>query len=240
MADAVLRFGGKEISLPTVAGTVSEVGMEIAGIRSELGLITIDRGFANTAEGTSSVSYVGGEQGVLSYRGYPIEQLADQASFVEVAYLLQYGELPTKGQLEEYAESITRHTLLREDVKYLFEAFPHSAHPMQILASATSALATYYPDALDPLDEESVDISARRLIAKTPTMIAWSYKYRVHQPYVYPDNELDYASNFLKMMFSVPAEVYDPDPIVAKALNMLLILHADHGQNCSSSAVRLV
>jgi len=240
MADAVLRFGGKELSLPTVAGTVSEVGMEIAGIRSELGLITIDRGFANTAEGTSSVSYVGGEQGVLSYRGYPIEQLADQASFVEVAYLLQYGELPTKGQLEEYAESITRHTLLREDVKYLFEAFPHSAHPMQILASATSALATYYPDALDPLDEESVDISARRLIAKTPTMIAWSYKYRVHQPYVYPDNELDYASNFLKMMFSVPAEVYDPDPIVAKALNMLLILHADHGQNCSSSAVRLV
>ncbi|HLF60012.1 MAG TPA: citrate synthase [Acidimicrobiia bacterium] len=240
MADAVLRFGGKELSLPTVAGTVSEVGMEIAGIRSELGLITIDRGFANTAEGTSSVSYVGGEQGVLSYRGYPIEQLADQASFVEVAYLLQYGELPTRDQLEEYAESITRHTLLREDVKYLFEAFPHSAHPMQILASATSALATYYPDALDPLDEESVDISARRLIAKTPTMIAWSYKYRVHQPYVYPDNELDYASNFLKMMFSVPAEVYDPDPIVAKALNMLLILHADHGQNCSSSAVRLV
>jgi citrate synthase len=183
---------------------------------------------------------VGGEQGVLSYRGYPIEQLADQASFIEVAYLLQYGELPTKDQLEGYEESITRHTLLREDVKHLFEAFPHSAHPMQILASATSALATYYPDALDPLDEESVDISARRLIAKTPTMIAWSYKYRMHQPYVYPDNEIDYASNFLKMMFSVPAETFQPDPVIAKALNMLLILHADHGQNCSSSAVRLV
>ncbi|HLE94873.1 MAG TPA: citrate/2-methylcitrate synthase, partial [Acidimicrobiia bacterium] len=137
MADAVLRFGDKELSLPTVSGTVSEVGMEIAGIRSELGLITIDRGFANTAESTSSVSYVGGEQGVLSYRGYPIEQLADQASFIEVAYLLQYGELPTKDQLAEYEESITRHTLLREDVKHLFEAFPHSAHPMQILASAT-------------------------------------------------------------------------------------------------------
>ncbi len=240
MEDAVLRYGGKELNLPTVSGTVSEVAMEIAGIRSELGLITIDRGFANTAEGTSSVSYVGGEAGVLSYRGYPIEQLADQASFIEVAYLLQYGELPTKDQLEEYEESITRHTLLREDVKYLFEAFPHSAHPMQILASATSALATYYPDALDPLDEESVDISARRLIAKTPTMIAWSYKYRMHQPYVYPDNELDYASNFLKMMFSVPAEEFQPDPVIAKALNLLLILHADHGQNCSSSAVRLV
>ena len=136
--------------------------------------------------------------------------------------------------------SITRHTLLREDTKHLFEAFPHAAHPMQILASATSALATYYPDKLDPLDADAVDISARRLIAKTPTMVAWSYKYRVHQPYVYPDNSLDYASNFLNMMFSVPAEEYQPDPIIVKALNMLLILHADHGQNCSSSAVRLV
>ncbi|HET7846832.1 MAG TPA: citrate synthase [Acidimicrobiia bacterium] len=240
MEDPVLRYGDKELTLKTVSGTVSEVGMDISGIRSGLGLITIDRGFANTAEGTSAVSYVGGEEGVLSYRGYPIEQLADQASFIEVAYLLQYGELPTKDQLEEYVESITRHTLLREDVKHLFEAFPHSAHPMQILASATSALATYYPDALDPLDAEAVDISARRLIAKTPTMIAWSFKYRMHQPYVYPDNELDYASNFLKMMFSVPAEEYQPDPVVAKALNMLMILHADHGQNCSSSAVRLV
>jgi citrate synthase len=240
MEDPVLRYGDKELTLGTVSGTVSEVGMDISGIRSGLGLITIDRGFANTAEGTSAVSYVGGEEGVLSYRGYPIEQLADQASFIEVAYLLQYGELPTKDQLEEYVESITRHTLLREDVKHLFEAFPHSAHPMQILASATSALATYYPDALDPLDAEAVDISARRLIAKTPTMVAWSFKYRMHQPYVYPDNELDYASNFLKMMFSVPAEEYQPDPVVAKALNMLMILHADHGQNCSSSAVRLV
>jgi citrate synthase len=240
MEDPVLRYGDKELTLGTLSGTVSEVGMDISGIRSGLGLITIDRGFANTAEGTSAVSYVGGEEGVLSYRGYPIEQLADQASFIEVAYLLQYGELPTKDQLEEYVESITRHTLLREDVKHLFEAFPHSAHPMQILASATSALATYYPDALDPLDAEAVDISARRLIAKTPTMIAWSFKYRMHQPYVYPDNELDYASNFLKMMFSVPAEEYQPDPVVAKALNMLMILHADHGQNCSSSAVRLV
>ncbi len=240
MADAVLRFGDKEASFSTVPGTVAEVGMEIEGLRSKLGLVTIDHGFANTAEGTSSVSYVGGEAGVLFYRGYPIEQLAAEASFLEVVFLLQYGELPTKDQLEEYEETITRHTLLREDVKYLFEAFPHSAHPMQILASATSALATYYPDALDPLDEGSVDLSARRLIAKTPTMIAWAYKYRVHQPYVYPDNELDYVSNFLNMMFSVPAESYKPDPVIIKALNMLLILHADHGQNCSSSAVRLV
>src|SRR5690606_20247517 len=162
------------------------------------------------------------------YRGYPIEQLADQCSFLEVAYLLQYGELPTASELEAYEDSITRHTLLREDMKYLFEAFPHTAHPMQILASAVSALATYYPpappmrtpgsavsplapyypDALDPRDEEAIDISARRLIAKVPTMVAWSYKYSVHQPYVYPRNDLEYSSRFLHMMFSVPSEEY--------------------------------
>src|SRR5690606_35962441 len=157
-----------------------------------------------------------------------------------VAYLLQHGDLPSQAELTAYEDSIRRHTLIREDMKHLFEAFPRAAHPMQILASAVSALATYYPDALDPLDEEAVDISARRLIAKTPTMVAWSYKYAVSQPYIYPDNSHDYASNFLKMMFSVPAEEYEPDPIVAKALNLLLVLHADHGQNCSSSAVRLV
>jgi citrate synthase len=236
----VVRFGDKEVELPTVQGTFGDRAIDIARLRAELGLVTIDSGFANTAEGSSAVSFVGGEEGVLSYRGYPIEQLAEKASFMEVAYLLQFGELPTKDQYEEYIESITRHTLIREDMKYLFEAFPHSAHPMQILAAGTSALASYYPDALDPLDEASVDISSRRLIAKTPTMIAWAYKYRVHQPYVYPDNELDYASNFLKMMFSVPAEEYDPDPVVSKVLNLLLVLHADHGQNCSTSAVRLV
>ncbi|MCZ6567429.1 MAG: citrate synthase, partial [Actinobacteria bacterium] len=214
--------------------------IDIGNLRSSLGLVTVDRGFANTAEGTSSVTYINGEEGILRYRGYPIEQLAEHASFLEVAYLLQYGDLPTNDELAAYEEEITRHTLLREDVKHLFEAFPHSAHPMQILASATSALATYYPDALDPLDEEAIDISARRLIAKTPTMIAWSYKYRVHQPYVYPDNDLDYASNFLKMMFAVPAEDFIANPVVTRTLNMLLILHADHGQNCSSSAVRLV
>jgi citrate synthase len=203
-------------------------------------LVTLDRGFGNTAESTSKVSYIDGEEGILLYRGYPIEQLAEGSSFLEVAYLLQYGDLPTKAEFEEYEESITYHTLLREDMKHLFEAFPHNAHPMQILASATSALATYYSDALDPHDLDAVDVSSRRLIAKTPTMIAWSYKYRVHQPYVYPDNSLDYSTNFLKMMFSVPAEEYEPDPVVAKALNLLLVLHADHGQNCSSSAVRLV
>ncbi len=240
MPDGVFRYGDEEIVLPAQEGTEGEVGIDIGSLRSTLGLVTVDRGFGNTAEGLSNITFINGEEGILRYRGYPIEQLADQASFLEVAYLLQYGELPTRDELSDYETSITKHTLLREDVKHLFEAFPHSAHPMQILASAVSALATYYPDALDPLNEESVDISSRRLIAKTPTMIAWSYKYRVHQPYVYPDNDLEYASNFLKMMFSVPAEEYIAEPVIAKALNMLLILHADHGQNCSSSAVRLV
>jgi len=240
MPDAVLRHGDEELNLPVTESTEGDAGADISRLRGSLGLVTLDRGFANTAEGTSNVSYINGEEGILRYRGYPIEQLAENAKFLEVAYLLQAGELPTKTELEEYEESITYHTMLREDMKHLFEAFPHRGHPMQILASATSALATYYPDALDPTDLEAVDVSSRRLIAKTPTMIAWSYKYTVHQPYVYPDNALGYTENFLKMMFSVPAEEYEPDPIVAKALNLLLILHADHGQNCSSSAVRLV
>jgi citrate synthase len=240
MADAIIRFGDKELRLDVVEGGEGDVAVDIGRLRSELGLTTIDRGFGNTAESVSGVSYVGGEEGVLHYRGYAIEELAEQSTFLEVAYLLQYGELPSHAELEAYEESISRHTLLREDMKHLFEAFPHRAHPMQILASATSALATYYPDALDPHDEEAIDISARRLIAKTPTMVAWSYKYGVHQPYMYPQNDLDYLANFLHMMFSVPAETYRADPVVARALNLLLILHADHGQNCSASAVRLV
>ena len=240
MAEARFDYEDHELTLPVEEGTENEYGVDISGLRGTTGLVTLDRGFANTAEGRSAITFINGEEGILRYRGYPIEQLAESSSFLEVAYLLQYGELPTKTELEDYQESITRHTLLREDVKHLFEAFPHTAHPMQILASATSDLATYYTDALDPLDRQSVDLGARRLIAKTPTMVAWSYKYRAHQPYVYPDNTLDYASNFLRMMFSVPAEEFLADEVVVRALNMLLVLHADHGQNCSSSAVRLV
>jgi citrate synthase len=240
MADAVLRYGDKEATLDVIEGVEGDVAVDIGTLRNELGLTTIDRGFGNTVESASGVSFVGGEEGVLHYRGYLIEQLAENSSFLEVAYLLQYGELPTKSELDAYEESITMHTLLREDMKHLFEAFPHNAHPMQILASATSALATYYPDALNPHDEEAVDISARRLLAKTPTMVAWSYKYSVHQPYIYPYNEPGYLANFLHMMFSVPSEPYTADPVVKRALNLLLVLHADHGQNCSASAVRLV
>ena len=240
MPDAVLRYGDEELTLPVRESTDGDSGIDISQLRGSLGMVTLDRGFGNTAESTSNVSYINGEQGILRYRGYPIEQLADNATFLEVAYLLQHGELPNKAELEAYVDSITYHTMLREDMKHLFEAFPHRAHPMQILASATSALATYYPDFLDPTDLDQVDVSSKRLIAKTPTMIAWSYKYLSHQPFVYPDNSLDYTENFLKMMFAVPAETYEPNPVVAKALNLLLILHADHGQNCSSSAVRLV
>jgi citrate synthase len=240
MTDVVLHHGDRQLTLPVVEATEGYPAFEISPLLSELGMVTLDRGFANTAEGRSAVSYLDGDAGILRYRGYPIEQLAESAGFLEVAYLLQYGELPNKVELDEYIESITRHSLLREDMKHLFEAFPHTAHPMQILASATSALATYYPDALDPLDPEAVDISSRRLIAKMPTMAAWSYKYSIHQPYVYPRNDLPYEENFLNMMFSVPSETYVPDPVVTKALNVLFVLHADHGQNCSASAVRLV
>jgi citrate synthase len=240
MADAVLRYGDKEVTLPEVESVDGDWGLDISQVRSTLGVVALDRGFGNTAESRSSVSFLNGEQGILRYRGYPIEQLAENASFLEVSYLLNYGELPTASQLDAFVDFITNHSLLREDMKHLFEAFPHDAHPMQILASATSALATYYPDALDPKDPEAVEISAKRLIAKLPTMVAWSYKYRAHQPYVYPRNDLDYAARFLHMMFSVPSEEYVPDPVIANALNLLLILHADHGQNCSASAVRLV
>ncbi|MGH8915576.1 MAG: citrate synthase [Acidimicrobiia bacterium] len=240
MADAVLRYGDKEAHLDVIEGVEGDVAIDIGGLRNELGITTIDRGFGNTVESQSGISFVGGEEGVLHYRGYLIEDLAESSSFLEVVYLLQYGELPTRNELDAFKDSINTHTLLREDMKHLFEAFPHDAHPMQILASATSALATYYPDALDPHDEEAVDISARRLIAKTPTMVAWSYKYSVHQPYIYPENQLGYLANFLHMMFSVPSEPYAADPVVTRALNLLLVLHADHGQNCSASAVRLV
>ena len=216
------------------------MGIDISTLRSQTGFTTFDRGFGNTAETESAITFIDGEKGILRYRGYSIEELATHADFLEVAWLLSAGELPTKAELDGFTREVTEHSMVREDMKHLFEAFPHDAHPMQILASEVSALASYYPDALDPNDEESVRISATRLISKVITMVAWSYKYRVGQPYVYPRNDLDYSSRFLHMMFSVPAEEYIPDPIIAKALNTLFILHADHEQNCSASTVRIV
>lgn len=240
MEDARLIVNGQELTLPTITGSEGEVAIDISALRKQTGITTFDRGFGNTAEAQSAITFINGEKGILRYRGYPIEQLATQADFLEVAWLLSNGELPTNDELAAFTQDVTSHSLVREDMKHLFEAFPHTAHPMQILASEVSAMASYYPDALDPFDEEAVRISTTRLISKVITMAAWSYKYRVHQPYVYPRNDLDYSSRFLHMMFSVPAEEYEPDPIIANAMNTLFILHADHEQNCSASTVRIV
>ncbi len=238
--DATLRVGDGEYELPVIVGAEDEVAVDINRLRATSGVVTFDRGFANTAETKSAITFLDGEQGILRYRGYPIEQVAERSSFLEVAYLLSNGQLPTRSQLDEYVDEITHHTMLREDMKHFFEAFPRDAHPMQTLASAISALATYYPDALDPRDPWAMDISMKRLLAKVPTMVAWSYKHSCNQPYVYPRNDLDYVANFLHMMFSFPVEEYEIDPAVAKALNVLFILHADHEQNCSATTVRVV
>ncbi|MFQ5966618.1 MAG: citrate synthase [Acidimicrobiia bacterium] len=240
MTEATLDYEGNTSTFEVLSGTEGEKGVDISRLRSETGLVTIDKGFANTAETASEVTFINGEEGILWYRGYPIEALAARSTFLEVAYLLYHGELPTKDELEAYQDSISSHTLLREDAKHLFEAFPMDAHPMQILASATSALASYYPDALDPFDESSIAISTTRLIAKMPTIAAWAYKHSMDQPYVYPRNDLEYTTNFLNMMFALPTEAFEVDPVIARALDQLFILHADHGQNCSSSTVRMV
>ena len=241
MDEARISIDGEDvISVPLVTGTEGERAMDIGRLRADASLITLDGGYGNTAETESRVTYINGEEGILRYRGYPIEQLAEESSFLEVAYLLYTGELPSKVQLEDYVEGVRRHTLLREDMRHLFDAFPMDAHPMQILASATSALGTYYPDALDPLDPDAAWISAMRMIAKMPTITAWAYKHAVNQMFIYPRNDLDYSANFLHMMFALPVEEYDVNPALAKAMDVLFILHADHSQNLSTSAVRLV
>ncbi len=240
MDDATLAIGEETIELPVVEDSEGGRAVDISALRSTTGLITYDKGYGSTAETESAVTYLNGEEGILRYRGYSIEDLAEKSTFLEVSYLLYYGTLPNAAQLEDYVETIRRHTLVREDMRHLFDVFPADAHPMQMLASATSAMATYYPDALDPLDPVSADISARRLIAKLPTIAAWAFKHSVSQPFIYPRNELEYTANFLNMMFSLPVEQTTPSPAVSKALDVLFILHADHSQNLSSSAVRLV
>lgn len=237
---ARLTYDDSDIEFPIVAGTEGNDGIDVGRLRAESGMVALDYGFANTAATRSAVSFVDGEAGELRYRGYPIEQLAEHASFLEVAYLLFHGELPTKQALADYVESITTHTLLNEEMKRLFDAFPKSAHPMAILSSATNAMATFYPDFHNPTDPYSVEQSALRLVAKLPTVAAFAYKKSIGQPYVYPRNDLSYTENFLAMMFGLPVSNYEVDPVVAKALDVLLILHADHSQNCSTSTVRLV
>jgi citrate synthase len=236
---AVLRYNGKEYEFPVVTGTENEKAVDITNLRAQTGLITLDNGYLNTGACTSAITFLDGERGILRYRGVPIEQLAEQSTFVETSYLLIYGKLPTKKELEAFTTNLTRHTLIHEDMKRFYDGFPRDAHPMAMLSSAVSTLSTFYqkpPEAQGP----GLDLSIYRLLAKLPTIAAFSYKKSIGQPFVYPDNTLDYCSNFLKMMFAVPAENYSVDPDVARALDLLLILHADHEQNCSASTVRLV
>lgn len=238
---AKLSYGGKEYELPVIEGTENEKGIDIAKLRAESGLITIDPGFKNTGSTTSAITYLDGENGILKYRGYKIEDLAEKSTFLEVAYLLIYGELPTQKEYEKFTREITTHTLVHEDIKKILDGFPSMSHPMGVLSSLICSLTAFYPESLDPSrNEEAVKLSIIRLLAKLPTFAAWAYKNKVGHPVNYPDNSQDYCSNFLKMMFALPAERYDADPVVAKALDQLLILHADHEQNCSTSTVRIV
>ncbi|NUU26209.1 MAG: citrate synthase [Streptomycetaceae bacterium] len=236
----VLRYQGNEHTYPVVHGTIGDNAIDIGKLRAETGLVTYDGGFVNTASCKSAITFIDGEQGILRYRGYPIEQLAEQGSFLETSYLLIYGELPTAAQLEEFRGEVTKHTLLHEDVKRFYDGFPRDAHPMAMLSSVVGALSTFYQDSHDPFDENQVHISTIRLLAKLPTIAAYAYKKSVGQALLYPDNSLDYVQNFLRLAFAVHSEEYKADPVIVSALEKLLILHADHEQNCSTSTVRLV
>ena len=238
---AVITVDGESYELPIVTGTEDEKAIDISKLRGQSGIITIDRGFKNTGSTKSAITFLDGEKGILRYRGYSIEDLAEKSNFLEVAYLIIYGELPTSEQFATFRDSITKHTLVHEDVKSILDGFPSNSHPMGVLSSLVCSQTAFYPDSLDPnRSAGEVDLSIIRLLAKLPTMAAWSYKKQMGQPVVYPDNSLGYCGNFLKMMFSLPAENYDVDPVVADALDKLLILHADHEQNCSTSTVRIV
>ena len=238
--NATLRYPGGELDLEIVHATEGADGIALGPLLAKTGYTTFDQGFVNTASTKSAITYIDGDAGILRYRGYPIEQLAEKSTFIEVSYLLIYGELPTPVQLEEFTTKIQRHTLLHEDLKRFFDGFPRNAHPMPVLSSAVNALSAYYQDSLDPLDHEQVELSTIRLLAKLPTIAAYAYKKSVGQPFLYPDNTLSLVENFLRMTFGLPAEPYFCDPEIVNALDMLLILHADHEQNCSTSTVRLV
>jgi citrate synthase len=237
---ASLRIGERELDLPVVHGTEGDDAVDITALRAETGLITFDPGYGNTGACSSAITYLDGENGILRYRGYPIEQLAEHSTFLEVAYLLIWGELPTRQQLDRFVSEVTHHTLIREEMRHFFDSFPADAHPMAVLASGTVGMSTFYPDSQNIMDPDAVEITINRLIAKLPTLAAWSFKKAIGQPYVYPRNDLAYSANLLHMMFAVPSESYEVDPRVAEALDLLLILHADHEQNASTSTVRLV
>ncbi len=236
-----VKVGDKVYQLPVIEGTEGERAIDIAKLRAESGLVTIDPGFKNTGSTQSAITFLDGEKGILRYRGYSIEELAEKSSFLEVSYLLINGELPTSDELEKFKSKITHHTLIHEDIKSILDGFPSNAHPMGVLSSLVSSLTAFYPESLDPnRSAEGVDLSILRILAKLPTMAAWAFKNEIGHPVNYPDNKLDYCSNFLKMMFALPTDDYEVDSVVADALDKLLILHADHEQNCSTSTVRLV
>jgi citrate synthase len=236
----VIRVGEKEAELPVVKATDGASGIDIKGLMAETGMSTYDQGFVNTSSTTSAITYIDGEAGILRYRGYPIEQLAEKKTFLDVSHLLVYGELPNEKEFAKFDDTIRKHTLLHENLKDFFRAFPPSAHPMAIISAAVSALSTFYPDSLDPKDPEQVEISTIRLLAKLPVIAAYAHKTSVGQALMYPDNSLSMVENFLMMTFGTRAEQYTQNPVVTKALDTLLLLHADHEQNCSTSTVRLV
>lgn len=238
---ATIILEGKNYELPVITGTENEKAIDITKLRDQTGYITLDSGYKNTGATISQITFLDGETGILRYRGYPIEQLAEHSSFLEVAYLLIYGSLPTPVQFEDFSKKITRHTLIHEDMKRFYEAFPKKAHPMAVLASMLCTLSTFYPESQQTNRPwEEVETTVHRLIAKISTIAAWAYKNSVGHPVVYPQNKFNYVENFLNMMFSMPTEQYEIDPVIAQALDKLLILHADHEQNCSASTVRMV
>lgn len=240
MTEISLRYPEGDLPLASVPSTVGESGIDISPLLRETGRVTLDHGFVNTASCQSAITYINGDEGILRYRGYPIDQLAQKSTFLETSYLLIYGNLPTAAELAEFENSISKHTMLHEDLRRFFDGFPREAHPMPVLSSAVSALSTFYQDSLDPFDPEQVHISTIRLLAKMPTIAAYAYKKSVGQPFLYPNNSLGYVENFMRMTFGVPAEEYELNPVVVRAIDQLFILHADHEQNCSTSTVRLV
>ena len=237
---AELKLEGKTYQLPIIAGTENEKAIDIRKLRAESGYITLDSGYGNTGACTSAITFIDGEKGILRYRGYPIEQLAEKSTFVETAYLLIYGRLPTKPELGDFREMLTRHSLIHEDMLHFYEGYPSTAHPMAILSSMVCSLSSYYPEWLDPHNSDQVGQLVPRVLSKIRTIAAYSYKKSIGQPVIYPKNSLDYCANFLYMMFAVPSEPFEVDEDLVKTLNMLLILHADHEQNCSTSTVRMV
>jgi len=239
-SSAVLHHPGGDHKMAIHAATEGASAFDIGKLLPSTGMVTLDSGYGNTAACSSAITYIDGDAGILRYRGYPIDQLAESSTFLEVSHLLIYGDLPTQAELDSFTNRISRHTLLHEDLKRFFDGFPRDAHPMPVLSSAVSALSTFYQDSLDPFDQDSVELSTVRLLAKVPTIAAYAYKKSIGQPFLYPDNSLGLVENFLRMTFGFPAEPYEIDPAFARALDVLLILHADHEQNCSTSTVRMV